>query len=212
MMDNRRKGTRCLQIFQTRISSHSLTMHFREDRENFARYPKWGKCYPCKFLFPPFRVSELLCGNIVIWSYPSILAKTQKKAEREREKRATRDRNERKRKDRRTVLSRHDLRWKGPGVSLRTYFNARTLSRIGSAGICLPNEKFCCLTSLAVFVLWSSTRRSRSRAICRLGKHKTAKRTRVIVLLSGKPSSSLGKLRSARVWHSISRLFLQYLL
>lgn len=50
------------------------------------------------------------------------------------------------------VWRQHDLRRKGPGISLRTYFNAQTLSWIGSADICLPNEKFCCLTSLAVFV------------------------------------------------------------
>lgn len=52
-----------------------------------------------------------------------------------------RDWNERKRKGRRTVWRRHDLRRKGPGVFLRTYFNARTLSRIGSADICLPNSE-----------------------------------------------------------------------
>lgn len=149
MTNNRRRGDPSSFGSFKRVFRPLINYAFWEDRENFARYPKWGKCYPCKFLFPPFRVSELLRRNIVIWSYLPILAKTWER----RRKRATRDRSERKRKDRRTVWRRHDLRRKGLGVSsLRTYFNARTLSRIGSAGICLPNEKFCCLTSLAVFV------------------------------------------------------------
>lgn len=99
MTNNRRERGPSVFGSSKRVFRPLINYAFRGDRENFARYPKWRKCYPCKFLFPS--EFQSYWRNIVIWSYLLILAKIQK---RERERgggRATRNRSERKRKDRR---------------------------------------------------------------------------------------------------------------